>query len=45
MIGSGVDLALAARADDVTRTVLIVAKKGAAAVDALLFVGLGRIEW
>ena len=42
---AGVDFAFAARADDVARAVLIVAKKRAAAVDALLLVGLGRIEW
>ena len=45
MIGAGVDFAFAARADDVARTVLIVAKKRAAAMDALFLVRLGRIEW
>ena len=45
MVGAGVDLAFAARADDVTRTVLVVAKKRAATVHALFLVRLGRIEW
>ena len=45
MIRAGVDFAFAARADDVARTILIVAKKRAAAMDALLLVRLGRIEW
>jgi hypothetical protein len=44
MIGAGVDFAFAARADDVTRTVLIVAKKRAAAMHALFLVRLGGIE-
>jgi hypothetical protein len=44
MIGAGIDFAFAARADDVTRTVLIVAKKRTAAVHAFLLVRLGRIE-
>ena len=45
MIGASVDFAFAASADDVTRTILIVAKKRAAAVHALFLVRLGRIEW
>ena len=44
MIGAGVDFAFAARADDVTRTILIVAKKRASAMDALFLVRLGRIN-
>ena len=38
MIRASVDFAFAACADDVTRTILIVAKKRAAAVDALFLV-------
>jgi hypothetical protein len=44
MIGAGIDFAFAVRADDVTRTVLVVAKKRAAAMDALFLVRLGGIE-
>jgi hypothetical protein len=44
MIGAGVDFAFAACANDVTRTILIVAKKRAAAMDALFLVRLGGIE-
>jgi hypothetical protein len=45
VIGTGVDLAFAARADDVTRTVLVVAKKRPASMHALLLVRLCWIEW
>ena len=45
MIRAGVDFAFAAGADDVARAILIVAKKRAAAMHALLLVRLGRIEW
>ena len=45
MIRAGVDLPFAARADDVTRAVLVVAKKRAAAMHAFFLVRLGRIEW
>jgi hypothetical protein len=43
MIGGGVDFAFAARADDVTRTILVVAKKRTAAMDARFLVRLGRL--
>src|SRR6266704_1811544 len=45
MIRAGVDLAFAARADDVARAILVVAKKRAAAMHALLLVRLRRIKW
>ena len=45
MVSAGVNFAFAARAHYVTRTVLIVAKKRAAAVDALFLVRFGWIEW
>ena len=45
MIGAGIDFAFATCAHYVTRTVLIVAKKRAAAVDALFLVRFGWIEW
>ena len=40
MVGAGIDFAFATRADDVTRAVLVVAKKQAAAVHALFLVRL-----
>lgn len=45
VICARVDIALAARANDVARTVLIVAQERAAAMHAFLFIRLGRIEW
>ena len=45
MVGGGVDFAFAARADHVSRAVLVIAKKRAATVHALFLVRLGRIEW
>jgi len=45
MIRAGVDFPFAERAKDVTRAILIVAEKRAAAVHALFLVRLGRIEW
>ena len=42
MVGAGVDFAFAARADDVARTILLIAKKRAAAMDAFLLV---RLSW
>src|SRR5439155_1263351 len=45
MVGAGVDLAFAARADNVARAVLVVAKKRAAAMHALLLVRLSWIKW
>src|SRR4030095_7816254 len=42
VIGTGIDLSLAARADDVARTILVVAKKRAAALDPLFF---RRLRW
>ena len=45
MIGTGIDFSFAACAHYVARTVLIVAKKRAAAVHAFFLVRLGRIEW
>ena len=45
MVGAGVDFAFAARADDVTRAVLVVAQKRASAMDALFLVRLGWIKW
>jgi hypothetical protein len=45
MICAGIDFAFAARADDVARAILVVAKKRATAMDALLLVRLGWIEW
>ena|SRR5436305_1245083 len=44
MIGTGVDLPFAARADNVAGTILSVAKKRAAPMHPLLLAGLGRIE-
>src|SRR5262245_26078520 len=40
----GIDFAFAARADDVTRTILLVAKKRAAAMNTFLLVRLSRIK-
>src|SRR5439155_4814378 len=45
MIGPSVDFAFAACADDVARAILLVAKKRATAMDALLLVRLSRIKW
>src|SRR5438874_4009651 len=45
MIGAGVHLAFAACAHDVARAVLVVAKKRAAAMHALLLVRLSWIKW
>ena len=45
MIRASVDLAFAARADDVARAILFVAKKRAPAMDALFLVRFGWIEW
>src|SRR4029077_12313295 len=45
MIGAGIDFSFAACAHYVTRTVLIVAKKRAAAVHALFLVRLGWVDW
>src|SRR4030095_932621 len=45
VICARVDIALAARANDVARTVLIVAQERAAAMHAFLFIRLGGIEW
>src|SRR6266516_6827711 len=42
MIGARVDFAFAARADDVAGTILLIAKKRAAPMDALLLV---RLSW
>ena len=44
MIGAGLDFAFAARANDVARAILVIAKKRAAAMDALFLARLGRIE-
>src|SRR5436190_22890100 len=44
MIRAGVDFAFAAHANDITRTVLVVAKERAAAVHALFLVRFGWIE-
>src|SRR5438874_13188424 len=44
MIGASVEFAFAACADDVPRTILLVAKKRAAPMDALLLVRLSRIK-
>src|SRR5206468_9661133 len=44
MIGARVDFALAACADDVAGTILLIAKKRAAPMDALLLVRLSRIK-
>src|SRR5438552_19146033 len=44
MVGAGIDFAFTARADDVARAILVVAQKRTAAVHALLFARLGRIE-
>src|ERR1043166_2189599 len=44
MVRAGVDFPFAARADDVARTVMIVAKKRPAAMHALFLVRLGGIE-
>src|SRR5438445_10736650 len=44
MIGAGVDFAFAACADDVAGTILLIAKKRAAPMDALLLVRLSRIK-
>ena len=45
MIGTGVDFAFAACADDIAGTILLVAKERAAAMNAFLFVRLSGIEW
>ena len=45
MVSAGVNFAFAARADDVARAVLVVAKKRAPAMDALFLVRFGWIEW
>src|SRR5215211_2283554 len=45
MIRSRVDFAFAASADDVARAILLIAKKGAAAMDPLLLVRLSRVKW
>src|SRR5215211_1364439 len=45
MIRSRVDFAFAAGANDVARAILLVAKKGATAVDPLLLVRLSRVKW
>src|SRR6184192_3976456 len=45
MIGARVEFAFAACADDVPRTILLVAKKRAAPMDALFLVRLSRIKW
>ena len=45
MIGAGIDFTFAARANDVARTILVVAKKRATPVHTLFLVRLGRIEW
>jgi hypothetical protein len=45
MICAGVDLAFSAGADDVTRAILLIAKKRSAAMDALLLVRLSGIKW
>ena len=44
MIGSRVDFAFAAGADDVARAILLIAKKGTTAMDPLLLVRLSRIK-
>src|SRR5947207_8323992 len=45
MIGARVEFAFAACADNVPRTILLVAKKRAAPMDALFLVRLSRIKW
>jgi hypothetical protein len=44
MVGAGVDFTFAPRADDIARAILVVTQKRAAAMHALLFVRLRRIE-
>jgi hypothetical protein len=45
MIRASIDFAFAARADDLPRTILVVAKKQTATMDALFLVRLGGVEW
>src|ERR1700756_2934576 len=45
MIRTGIYFAFAARADDVARTILLIAKKRPTAMDSLLLVRLSRIQW
>ena len=45
MICARIDLTLAAGAHDVARTILLIAKKRPAAMDALLLVRLSGIQW
>ena len=44
VVGPGIDLAFATRAHDVAGAILLVAEKRTPFMDALLFVGLRRIE-
>jgi hypothetical protein len=45
MVRTGIDVAFAASADDITRAVLVFAKKRAAAMNPFLFVRLIGIKW
>src|SRR6478672_7398251 len=45
MVRPSVHFAFAARADDVPRAILLIAKKRAAAMDSLLLVRLSGIQW